>query len=120
MSDVSKVKQIELFSNIDEKILGSLAPVLNEEYFKDGQVIFSEDDFGDEIYFIFSGEVEIIKLVNKEANVSQLLSTLGKGEFFGEMALFDKKQRSAAVKAKGDVILLKLSCKDFYYFLKND
>ena len=120
MSDVSKVKQIGLFSNIDEKVLESLAPVLSEEYFKDGQIIFSENDFGDEIYFIFSGEVEIVKLVNKEANVSQSLSSLEEGEFFGEMALFDKKQRSATVKAKGDVTLLKLSCKDFYYFLKTD
>lgn len=120
MSDVSKVKQIGLFSNIDEKILESLAPVLSEECFKDGQIIFSEDDPGDEIYFIFSGEVEIVKFVNKKANLSQSLSSLGEGEFFGEMALFDKKQRSATVKAKGDVILLKLSCKDFYYFLKTD
>jgi CRP-like cAMP-binding protein len=120
MSDVSKVKQIGLFSNIDEKVLGSLAPVLSEEHFKDGQIIFNEGDPGDEIYFIFSGDVEIIKLISKEDNVSQLLSLLTRGEFFGEMALFDKKQRSATVKAKGDVTLLKLSCADFYYFLKND
>lgn len=120
MSDVSKVKQIELFKDIDEKILKSLAPVLSEEQFKDGEVIFNEDDVGDEIYFIFSGEVEIVKLVNRETNFTQLLSVLGQGDFFGEMALFDKKKRSASVKAKGDVVLLKLSCKDFCYFLEND
>ncbi len=120
MSDVSKVKQIRLFSNIDEKILESLAPALKEERFKDGKIIFSEDDLGDEIYFIFSGEVEIVKFVNKEDNVSQSLTSLGEGEFFGEMALFDKKQRSATVKAKGNVILLKLSCEDFYNFIVTD
>lgn len=120
MPDVSKLKEIELFRNIDEKILESLAPVLKEEYFKDGQNIFIEDDVGDEIYFIFSGEVEIIKLINKEENVVQSLSSLGKGEFFGEMALFDKKHRSATVRAKGDITVFKLSCKDFCYFLKND
>lgn len=49
-----------------------------------------------------------------------MLSSLGRGEFFGEMALFDNKRRSATVEAKGDVVLLKLSRKDFYYFLKND
>lgn len=120
MSDVSKVKQIRLFSNIDEKILESLAPALKEERFKDGKIIFSEDDLGDEIYFISSGEVEIVKFVNKEDNVSQSLTSLGEGEFFGEMALFDKKQRSATVKAKGNVILLKLSCEDFYNFIVTD
>lgn len=120
MSDVSKLKEIGLFCNIDERVLDSLAPVLTEECLADGQVIFSEDDLGDEIYFISNGEVEIIKLVNKEENVSQLLAVLEQGEFFGEMALFDKKKRSATARAKGDVTLLKLTCKDFYYFLKND
>lgn len=120
MSDVSRIKEIELFRNIDEKVLKSLAPVLEERQFGNGQIIFNEDDKGDEIYFIFSGEVEIVKLVNKEENASQLLSLLGKGEFFGEMALFDKKRRSATAKAKGDTVVCKLSCKDFYYFMKND
>lgn len=120
MSDVSKIKQIGIFSDINEKILESLASVLKEECYKDGDVVFSEDDLGDEIYFIFSGEVEIVKLVNKESNLSQLLSVLEKGDFFGEMALFDKKKRSATVKAKGDTTLLRLDCKDFCYFLKND
>ncbi len=120
MSDVSKIKEIDLFKHIDEKILKSLAPVLQEEHFTDGQIIFSENDASDEIYFIFSGEVEIVKFINKEDGISQSLSSLGTGEFFGEMALFDKEKRSATVKAKGKVTLLKLSCKDFYYFLKND
>ena len=120
MSDVSKVKEIGLFSNIDEKVLESLAPVLIEEQFKGGEVIFKENDLGDEIYFILSGEVEIVKMVNKEVKVSHALSSLGKGDFFGEMALFDKKRRSATVQAAGDVTLLRLECKDFYYFLKND
>ncbi|HQP11099.1 MAG TPA: cyclic nucleotide-binding domain-containing protein [Candidatus Omnitrophota bacterium] len=120
MSDASKLKGIELFKNIDDRILASLAKVLREEHFNDGQIIFSEDDKSDEIYFIFSGEVEIVKTVNREAGIAQSLSSLGKGDFFGEMALFDKKNRSATVKAKGEAVLLKLSCKDFYYFLKND
>ena len=120
MSDVSKVKQIGLFSNIDERVLESLALVLSEEHHKDGEIIFSENDTGDEIYFVFSGEVEIVKFVNKEDNMSQPLTSLGKGEFFGEMALFDKRQRSATIKAKGDVTLLKLSCEDFYNFIVTD
>ncbi len=120
MSDVSKVKAIDLFKNIDEKILNAIASVLKEEHFKEGQIIFTEDDASDEIYFIFSGEVEIIKIVNRKEGVTQALSSLGRGDFFGEMALFDKKNRSATVKANGNTVLLKLSRKDFYYFLEND
>ena len=120
MSDVSKIKEIGLFKNVDEKTLNSIAAVLKEERFKDGQTVFSEDDSSDEIYFIFSGEVEIVKIVNKEEGISQSLSSLGQGDFFGEMALFDKKKRSATVRAKGETTLLKLSREDFYSFVVND
>ncbi|MBN1870454.1 MAG: cyclic nucleotide-binding domain-containing protein [Candidatus Omnitrophica bacterium] len=120
MSDVSKVKQIGLFKNIDEKILGSFSSMLKEEHFSDGQAVFNEDDSGEEMYFILSGEVQIVKFVNKEDGVSQLLSSLTPGDFFGEMALFDQKKRSATARAKGDVAVLKMNCKDFYAFLEND
>lgn len=120
MSDITKLKEIELFKNVDEKILSALAPVFQEERVADGQTIFRENDAGDKIYFIYSGEVEIVKLMNKDTGASQSISSLGAGEFFGEMALFDKKPRSATVRAKGEVVLLELSCQDFHYFLEND
>lgn len=120
MSEVSKLKEIELFRNIDDKILKRLIPVLEKQHFKDGQIIFKEDDIGDEIYFILSGEVEIIKLVNKQTGECQPLSLLGKGEFFGEMALIDKSRRSATVRARTDVIVYRLGSGDFNKFLKTD
>ena len=120
MPDVSKIKQIALFQNIDEGTLGSLAPLFQEQQFTDGQVVFNEDDEGDEIFFIMSGGVDIIKLLDKKTGASQTLSSLGMGEFFGEMALFDQEKRSATAKAKGDVSVLKMHSKDFYSFLQDD
>lgn len=120
MPDLSKLKEIELFRNIDDDVLQRLAPALEEQRYKDEDVIFKEDDMGDEIYFIVSGEVEVIKVVNKETGESQSLSLLGKGEFFGEMALVDRKRRSATVRAKGDIVLYRLSRENFNKFLETD
>jgi GAF domain-containing protein len=49
-----------------------------------------------------------------------VLSVLGQGEFFGEMALIDKEPRSAAAMAKGDAVLFRLSCQEFNSFLTTD
>jgi len=64
--------------------------------FKKGETIFKEGDLGDEMYIIKSGRVEIVKNVNDEELV---LATLDANSFFGEMALFGDKKRSATVRA---------------------
>jgi CRP-like cAMP-binding protein len=69
-----------------------------------GAVIFGEGASGDLMYVILEGEVEILK--DAQAGSAKVLSTLGKGEFFGEMALIDDGPRSAAAVAKVDSKLL--------------
>ena len=58
------------------------------------------------MYFIVKGEVEILK-----GDIE--LVVLGKGDYFGEMALLDGESRSADAIAKGDCILLQLNAVDF-------
>jgi len=69
-----------------------------------GAEIFAEGTAGDLMYVILDGEVEILK--DAHAGSAKVLSTLGKGEFFGEMALIDASPRSASAKAKVDSKLL--------------
>ena len=61
-----------------------------------GDIIFLEGDLGEEMYFIRSGQVEIVR----EMGDSQItLEELNKNEFFGEMSLFGSPQRSATARA---------------------
>jgi CRP-like cAMP-binding protein len=69
-----------------------------------GAEIFAEGASGDLMYVILDGEVEILK--GAHAGSAKVLSTLGKGEFFGEMALIDDSPRSASAVAKVDSKLL--------------
>lgn len=68
--------------------------------FNKGDVIFYEGDNDKELYIITSGEVEIIKNILDDEVV---LARLGSGDFFGEMAMFGKKSRSATVRALSDL-----------------
>jgi CRP-like cAMP-binding protein len=71
--------------------------------FKDGEVIVQQGESGDCMYVIQQGEVEVLHKAGRE---QQQLAVLGEGDFFGEMAIFDQAQRSATVRALGDVRLL--------------
>lgn len=59
-------------------------------------VIFEEGSTGRELFVVLDGEVEIAK-INGTSKTS--ITKLGKGEFFGEMAVIDGSARSATAIA---------------------
>ncbi|MCH7781815.1 Crp/Fnr family transcriptional regulator [candidate division KSB1 bacterium] len=78
----------------------------NALVFKKGETIFKEGDVGDVMYIIRSGRVEIVKNVNDEELV---LATLSANSFFGEMALFGDKTRSATVRALDETHMITIN-----------
>ncbi len=66
-------------------------------FFNQGAVIFKENDEGNEMFIIIQGIVEIRKSTG--ASSSKVLSTLQKGDMFGEMAIIEKQPRSASAVA---------------------
>ena len=71
--------------------------------FNDGEVIIRQGDAGDFMYEILDGQVEVFQKRERE---EVRLAILGKGEFFGEMAIFEREKRSATVRAHGRVRVL--------------
>jgi len=63
------------------------------------QVIFEEGSVGRELFVVLAGSVNIVKTAGGRTNV---IATLGKGEFFGEMAVIDASPRSATAIAAAD------------------
>lgn len=69
---------------------------------KAGKIIFKEGDKGVSMYIILEGSVEIyVVLKGKEVS----LAMMKVGDFFGEMALFRDKPRSASARVIQDVRL---------------
>ncbi len=81
-------------------------PELFGKIYRKGESIFHQDEPGDEMYIIQSGAVEVSVFQDHRKLV---LALLGKGDFFGEMALLDSKPRSATVTAITRTRLLTLS-----------
>lgn len=107
------LKSISLFRNMSDDIFQIVAPLVGEENFKAGQVIFKEGSSADRLFIIKNGEVDIRKVIAKEDGRYKLIAVLDKGEFFGEMAIFLDQPRSAEAVAKTDATLLTISKKDF-------
>ena len=72
---------------------------LGKEY-KEGDLIVLQGEVGDCMYEILDGRVEVI---HEAGGQKVRLAELGRGDFFGEMALFDREVRSASVRALGRV-----------------
>jgi CRP/FNR family cyclic AMP-dependent transcriptional regulator len=75
-----------------------------------GRIIFQEGDEGDQMYIIQSGKVKVSRLI---AGKEHVLAILEKGDFFGEMAIVNKVQRSATVTAIDGVDLLAFNREGF-------
>jgi len=82
-----------------------------------GKVLFYEGDPGQEMYIIQSGKVRISKRVR---NVEKTLVILGKGEFFGEMAILNNRPRSATAMVIEDCKILMIDRKTFDTMIRNN
>ncbi len=84
---------------------------VSQERYDPGDVIFREGDPGDRMYAIMDGEVEVFR---EEADGRVLVvATLGRGQYFGEMALLSHVPRVASVRAIGEVRVAVLGREDF-------
>jgi serine/threonine protein phosphatase PrpC len=77
------------------------------------QVLFDAGDPGDALFVVLRGAVRLHK-------GDAVISRLGKGEHFGEMALVDRVPRSLSATAEETTRLLSIRRKDFYELIKKE
>jgi hypothetical protein len=80
-----------------------------------GQMIIRQGETGDCAYFIQSGEVEILQ---HDDGKDVRLNTLGKGDYFGEMALLSGQKRSASARATAPTEVAVLGRANFLAMLR--
>jgi|PlaIllAssembly_1097288.scaffolds.fasta_scaffold41204_2 CRP-like cAMP-binding protein len=92
-----------LFKGMDKKLLRKLVIDLIEKKYSAGDIIFHEGESGKAVYVVLEGSVKIIKESNLE---NKILSVLGPGSHFGELALIGHTSRFATAVAEKDSLLL--------------
>jgi CRP/FNR family transcriptional regulator, cyclic AMP receptor protein len=106
-----------LFDAADAETLDWLLSVAVERDYPSGRAVLMEDAWGNAVYFILTGWVKVRHISNQDAIT---LAILGKGDFFGEMAILDESPRSTDVVAFTPVRLLSIPAQRFIQFLFKD
>ena len=87
------LKNIPILKSLSTYDRAKLADALDTEYYEAGQTIIKEGDTGENFYFIEYGEAD----VSQEGK--GVITKLGKGDYFGEVALLNDLPRQATVTA---------------------
>ncbi|QRR00396.1 cyclic nucleotide-binding domain-containing protein [Dyadobacter sandarakinus] len=111
MERVIVLKNTRLFSQTPENVLSSIAPIMREVSYTEGQQIFAKGDLGDSMYIIYAGQVGIY-------DGSRQLALFDKGEIFGELALLDTEPRSATTLAETDILVFRIDQEDFFELME--
>lgn len=103
------LSQIPLFQGLADDDREALAERLTEKTLKGGDIVFSQGEAGSSMYVVRSGAVQVYLPSSGKDAPPVVLKDLRTGEYFGELALFDDKPRSASVRALVDTVLLELT-----------
>ncbi|MEO5804722.1 MAG: ATP-binding protein [Verrucomicrobiota bacterium] len=93
-----QLESTKLFSGLSQNEIALVRNAAREIAFAPNQPIFVEGDPGDGIYLVKRGLVQISAVLNVGERV--VLTRLGAGELFGEMAVLDQNPRSASATAE--------------------
>jgi uncharacterized membrane protein len=109
MRPADLLAQIPLFQGLADEDREALAGHLTERVFRAGDIVFSQGERGSSMYVVQSGAVQIYLPSADKETPPVVLKDMRTGEYFGELALFDDKPRSASVRAVVDTILVELT-----------
>ncbi|MBF0550422.1 MAG: cyclic nucleotide-binding domain-containing protein [Deltaproteobacteria bacterium] len=116
MDKILLLKKVKIFSGLKVNELAAIASVVTEKEFEPDAVVVKEGEAGTTLYLITEGNVSVIKNMGQPSEV--ILDKLIENDYFGEMALFDSKPRSASIKTLGPTKMLTLNKLEFEEIVK--
>ena len=113
---IDTLRHVPLFESLDDETARKLCQLLESIDCKANTSLFHAGDEGDAMYLIERGKVRIC--VQGTDGRDMTLTELGRGDFFGEMALLDGQRRSADAIVAEDARLAVLSREHFLSFMR--
>ncbi len=107
---IQHLREVPLFSKLSKTELNEIARLSTELTFKDGKELMKEGARANSFIVIVEGEAIVRKKGRKVA-------TLGAGDFAGELALLQNRDRNATVVASGELTALVVDRRGFQTLL---
>ena len=108
---VGLIRKIHLFTGLKEDQLAGIGAKFEEREVPAKQVVFKQGDKPDGFYIVFKGKVNVTRPLQKKGE--EVLIWLVAGDYFGEEALVENRNRSATITTMEDTILLFLTREHF-------
>jgi SulP family sulfate permease len=102
-----ELREIDFLRGRKQETVEELATIVEQRHLEAGQVAFRQGDVSDEILFIRRGSVRIVLRIPDGGEYH--VATVGRGDFFGDMAFLDRGARSADAVAEVPTDLFVLS-----------
>jgi CRP/FNR family cyclic AMP-dependent transcriptional regulator len=106
------------FGGLSDAGLDLLVSMLVERRFDAGATVVAEGEQGRSMFVVHSGELVVSKRLESGRVIR--MSSLGSGDFFGEMTLIEMQNRSATVVAESPTVLYELTAQKLYRHYKTD
>ena len=114
--DAAELAGVKLFELLDADELSELAASIETAAMKAGGILFHAGDAGECLYIVKSGEIELY--VQDTTGEKTVLKVVEAGEVFGEIAMLDRRPRSATALALSDAELFALDRDDLLTLLR--
>jgi CRP/FNR family transcriptional regulator, cyclic AMP receptor protein len=112
---IELLRNVSIFRDLDSGELARVAEVCREQEFVSGEYVFHEGESGNRLYLIVEGEVRISREV--PGSGEEALAVLKPGSLFGEMAVFDRSERSTDAISHGGTKVITIVRSDFELLL---
>ncbi|GAA5887815.1 hypothetical protein JCM5296_001776 [Sporobolomyces johnsonii] len=95
------LSEVPILQTLNAKERAKIADALEEKMYEEGEAVVVEGEVGKNFYIIESGRAEVTKRRKSPQSGfdEEVLGTLGKGDYFGELALINSAPRAATVRA---------------------
>lgn len=114
LKEAELLRRVPMFARLEPARLKLLAFTSEYLTYDDGEIVFRMGDTGDCAYVIIDGEVEIIS----ETGAGEVvLTTLGRNALFGELALLSNVARTATIRSRGALRVLRIGDETFLKLL---
>ena len=112
------LKSVRIFSDLTNEEIQAFLRLLHPRTLRKGETLFQQGDAGGEMFVVESGAMGIAVTLDDGKNLE--IAEFKKGDFFGEMSIFEREPRSATCYAKSRSRLLAMKEGEFFQFVETN
>jgi CRP-like cAMP-binding protein len=106
-----QLRRVPLFAGMTDRAFDAVAALAEEQELPEGHLLAKEGEAGEAFYLLLAGQVEITR---GGAHVRDLSA----GDFLGEIALVDGRERTATATASTQVRVAAIECEAFNHLME--